>query len=318
MRRYIYVLAAASLVAGCDGNPFITAEDTDTTPDTTTPDTTTPETDGGTPIVGDVTMPPGTVDATSSGSLFRSESTGSANNVTYDAATDTLSINNLPFDGDGTYDRDNEIGTLNGYAVYENNNATERRAYKTIYGVSASGETRFALVRTGDYIGYGFGGFVYQRDTNVTLPTTGQATYTGGYAGLRIFDGVGGIQYTTADATLEVDFEDFDASDAVEGQLTNRQIFQTDGTFVGTLPTLIFATGSISDAGEIAGTAGSTIIDVASGDPVDFETGNYYAVLSGDPADEIVGVIVIEGDNPNDTLDSIPIQETGGFILTSP
>jgi hypothetical protein len=318
MKYPIAALAVVTALAGCDGNPFVTEDDsaTDTATDTTTDTTTT--TDGGTAIVGDITLPPGTVDPTAAGAIFRSEETGTANNITYDAATDTISINNLPFDGDGTYDRDNEVGTLNGFSVYENNNTTERRAYKTLYGVSASGETRFAITRTGDYRGYGFGGFVYQRDVDVALPTTGSATFTGDYAGLRVFDGTGGIQYTTADAIMEVDFEDFDANDAVEGTLINRQVYETDGSFVGTLPVLIFATGSISDAGEIAGTATSEIFDIANGEFVPFETGNYYAILSGDPADEIVGIIVVEGEDPNDGLDDVTIQETGGFILTTP
>lgn len=315
MRKSMTALAAFFVFTACDGNPFAGDETTPEEEDTTVVE----PTDGGTAIIGDVTMPPGTVDPTSGGGVFRSEGgTSTANTVSYDAASDTININNLPFDGDGTYDRDNQVGTLNSYAVYENNNPTERRAYKTIFGVSGSGETRFAIVRTGDYIGYGFGGFVYQRDVGVTLPTTGQATFTGAYSGIRIYDGVGGIQYTTADALMEVDFEDFDATDAVEGRLTNRNVFETDGSFSGTLPVLVFFTGSISDAGEIAGNANSRIVDTASGELVDFETGNYYAVLSGDPADEIVGIVVVAGDNPNDALDGIPIQETGGFILTSP
>jgi hypothetical protein len=315
MKKTITALAVATVLAGCDGNPF---EDTTGATDPTDPPA---ASDGGTAIIGDLTTPPGTVDPTTAGAISRSEETGSASDITYDAATDTLNINNLPFDGDGTYDRDDQVGTLNGYAVYENNNPTERRAYKTIFG--STSETRFAIVRTGSYVGFGFGGFVYQRAAGVTLPTSGQATFTGGYSGLRVFEGRGGLEYTTADIVMEVDFEDFDATDAVEGRLTNRQVYNPDGSFVQSLPVLTLATGSISDAGEIAGTAASEVID-ASGDPVPFEAGNYYAILSGDPADEIVGVIVVTGTDDDVTGgflaggEGITVQETGGFIVTSP
>jgi len=318
MKKTITALAVSIVLVGCDGNPFVTPPGT--TPGTTTPPTT----------VGGVTVPGGTGSTTAAptaGSpIVRYETDGEAEGITYDAATDTVMVNNLPFDADGVYDADNNpaIATLNGFQVYENNNATERRAYKLIRGQSASGETSFTIVRTGDYIGLGFGGFVYERDGGVVLPSTGQATYTGAYAGMRIFTGTSGLQFTTADATLEVDFEDFDATDAVEGTLTNRQYFSETGVPLGTLPTLIFATGSISEAGEIAGTAGSQVFvpDGAGGGTFqEFESGEYYAVLSGDPADEIVGIVIITGDDPNDLLDAGPattVQETGGFIVTSP
>ncbi len=318
MNKAIAALAVLIVLTACDGNPFAT-----TTPGTT-PGTTTPTT-----TVGGVDVPGGagtSTNPTAGSSITRYETDGEAQDITYDAGTDTVMVNNLPFDADGVYDPDDNpaIATLNGFEVYENNNATERRAYKLIRGQSASGETSFTIVRTGDYLGLGFGGFVYERDGGVVLPSTGQATYTGAYAGMRIFTGTGGLEFTTADATLEVDFEDFDATDAVEGTLTNRQYFSETGVLLGTLPTLIFATGSISEAGEIAGNANSQVFvpDGAGGGTFQpFESGEYYAVLSGDPADEIVGIVIINGDDPNDLLDAGPgttVQETGGFIVTSP
>lgn len=303
-------MAAVFVFTACDGNPFLTTTTTTTT--TTNPTT-----------IGTVTLPTGTTNPTASSSITRTETTGEAESVTYSAATDTIMIDNLPFDGTGLFDRDNVLPTLvagpNGFQVYENNNGAPRRAYKTILGQSASGETSVAVVRTGDYQGFGFGGFAYARNGGVTLPTTGQATYTGNYAGLRVFDGSGGLQYTTANATIEVDFEDFNATDAVEGALTSRQYFDQAGNLLGSLPTLILATGSISAAGEIGGTAGSQVVSGGALQP--FETGEYYAVLSGNPANEMVGIIVVTGDDPNDVLDGGPnttVQETGGFIVTSP
>jgi len=317
MRKPMTAMAAVFVFTACDGNPFATPTTTTTTTTTTTPTTVT---------LGGATLPSGTgstATPSAGGAIARYETDGEAQDVTYDAVTDTITIDNLPFDGTGVFDLDDVLPTLvagpNGFQVYENNNASPRRAYKAITGVSASGETSVTVVQTGDYQGFGFGGFAYSRNGSVTLPTTGQATYTGDYAGIRVFNGAGGLQYTTADATLEVDFEDFNATDAVEGRLTNRQYFDQAGNLIGTLPTLILATGSISDAGEIGGTAGSQVL--AGGTLAAFETGTYYAVLSGDPADEMVGVIVLAGNDPNDVLDggaNVTVQETGGFIVTSP
>lgn len=254
----------------------------------------------------------GTDGATASDSIERYEEDGQATDISYDAANDQFIVNNLAFDGTGTYDRDNVVPTLNGFRVYENTNTTERREYKALYLESTSGLSRVAVVRTGSYQGYGFGGFVYARDGSVTLPTTGQATFTGDYAGERVFDGQSGLQYTQADAQLIVDFEDFDSTRAVEGTLTNREVLDQTGAVIDTLPTLILATGSITDAGEITGTASSQRFDTDTSEFVDFESGNYYAVIGGADADEIVGVVVIEADDPD--VDGVTIQETGGFI----
>ncbi|MCP3969087.1 MAG: hypothetical protein GY717_01955 [Rhodobacteraceae bacterium] len=315
-------LAAVFVFTACDGNPF----DSTTTTTATTTATTTTTTTTETVTLGAVTLPAGTgstaVPSASAG-VTRYETDGSTQDVTYDATADTITIDNLPFDAAGVFDRDDVMPTLaaTGFQVYENNNTTERRAYKAIRGVSASGETEFTVVRTGDYQGYGFGGFVYSRSGTVTLPTSGQATFTGSYGGERVFNGASGLQFTTADATIEVDFADFNANDAVEGTLTNRQYFDQTGTLLGTLPTLVLATGQISTSGEIGGTASSQL--VVGTTPTVFESGSYYAVLSGDTADEMVGIIVIEGTDPQTGSplsggEGVSVQETGGFIVTSP
>ena len=310
MYKPLAALAAALAVGACEGNPFAPADGGPTTAPT---------------VVGGVTLPTSETAPSASSPISRTETDGQAKDITYNASTDKITIDNLPFDGTGVFDRDDVLPTLvagpNGFQIYENNNPDPRRAYKTIYGQSTSGETSVAVVRTGDYQGYGFGGFVYARNGGVTLPTTGQAIYTGNYAGLRVFDGASGLEYTTADARIEVDFEDFNATDAVEGTLTNRQYFDQAGTLLGTLPTLVLRTGSISDAGEIGGTAQSQV--VVSGVPETFESGQYYAVLSGDPADEMVGIIVVTGQDPRTGSplsggEGVTVQETGGFIVTSP
>lgn len=234
--------------------------------------------------------------------------------VSYDPATDTFTVADLPFDGDGTYDRDDVVASLNGFNVYENNNVTERRAYKALNGTSKSGKTNISIVKTGSYSDIGFGGFVYARNGSVTLPTNGQATFTGNYAGTRVFDGETGQQYTTGSALLEVDFNKINREEAVEGIIFDRQVFDLDGNLVNlvdgndvayALPTLVLENGFLTDAGETTGGVVSTL------DGSVFETGNYYAVLAGDNAEEIAGIILITSSDPSS---SVIIEETGGFF----
>lgn len=290
----------------------------------------------------DIDLPDGTEDATANDPITRYEpqdgttGNGYASNVSYDPATDTFTVDNLGFDGNNVYRRDDQVASLGPFAVYEASenffdSVTGERIeqltdYKAIYGVSQSGQTEFAIVRTGAYVDYGFGGYVYSRNGGVTLPTTGQAAYSGDYAGLRDFTNRGGIEYTTGDMNVAIDFEDFNEGSAVQGTVFNRRIFDTAGNDItddiidalgsGTeLPALVFSIGPgvLSENGELAGEIASFVSNEGGGLET-FESGNYYAVLSGNNAEEIVGVIVVNSDDPR--FDGVGVRETGGFILT--
>ena len=348
MSRFIVAAATVLALSACSGgsNPFVdAASDTDT--DTTT------DTDTGTGIDSDRTLPPGTPSPDADNGIYRSEPTeseggntgdGYASDISYDADSDTFFVNNLAFDGDNEYARGTKVSSLAGkYAVYEADDlATDpdsstpisQFSHRAIYGVSRSGEEKFAIVRTGAYVGYGFGGFVYQREGGVTLPTTGQAIYNGVMAGLRDYNGTGGLEYTTADIEIAIDFDDFDEStgsrgDAVRGTITNRRIFDIEGTDItsdvltrigtseGTTlrsyPTATFKVGPgvMDDNGELLGEVSSYYVD-SSGETQTFESGNYYAVVAGDDAERIVGVVVLEN-----SVDPVAesVRETSGFIV---
>lgn len=343
MRRFWLGLAAASVVSACGGgNPFTTTTDDDTGTDT-----------GSSSREG---LPPGTDNPSANAAIFRSEPTeadggergdGYATGISYDADTDTFTVDNLGFDGDNTYSRGTAIASLGPYSVYEadttfpdiiDGQLINQFAHRAIYGVSTSGNTEFAIVRTGDYVDYGFGGFIYQRHNGVSLPSSGQAVYTGSMAGIRDFDGAGGLEYSTADAQIAIDFDDFNDTtgtrgDAVRGVFNNRRIFDINGNDItsdvisrietqnsidlnGELPTLVFdvGPGALDDNGELVGTLHSNYIN-SSGAISTFEQGNYYAVMSGDNPDEIVGVMVVTtGLDPAATT----VRETGGFIVYNP
>ena len=74
------------------------------------------------------------------------------------------------------------------------------------------------------------------------------------------------------------------------------------------LPTLFFdiERGVLDSNGELSGTIQSSF----GGDV--FEEGSYYAILSGDNAETITGIIVVTGDDPRNS--NVTFRETAGFF----
>lgn len=295
----------------------------------------------------DINVPPGTENPTPSSPITRFEpesaSNGYVTSVEYDSTTDSFSVDNIAFDGAGPYSRDGQVGGNNAiipYAVYESAATTtdaitgtpiDQLGYKAIYAVSASNQSKFGIVRTGAYQNFGFGGFLYNRSGSFSLPSGGQATFTGNYQGLRDFDGDTGIEYAVAQMTIDIDFDDFNDGSAVKGELSNRKVFDSAGNDITTdvltalnnqnntsaaaLPvlTINITSGSVSANGELIGTMQS-LVENDAGIVSTYETGNYYAVMSGDQANEVVGVLVVTADDPR--FSNVTVRETGGFILT--
>ena len=334
-------LMACLFLAACDGNPFDAGAGG---PD---PD----------PINSSVSTLPGTTNPTATGDITRTEKrvttagadygNGFAEGFSYNAAGDTFTVDNLAFDGGNVYTRSAAVPDLGPAQVYEGAGTfpdtqtgalIDQFSYRALYGVSTSGRGSFAIVRTGAYIPYGFGGFIYSRDGGVVLPTSGQANYTGDYAGLRDFNGRGGMEMTTGDMEMSIDFNDFNADESatgngagIQGWVTNRRVFDLNGNDITAgvlaeinddrnpdfdltdLPTLVFAVGPgvLDNNGEAEGALHSTVN--SNGTDEQFEAGNYYAVISGDNADEVVGVIVVTAD-----VNGVTVRETGGFILYRP
>ncbi len=376
MIRTLLLLGLLGSVTACgDGQPFFddgddsggSGEDIDTdgdgTPDAEdndddgdgVPDGEDPDDDGdGVPDDDDrggdggPELPPGTPNPTASDGISRYEGEddrggGYVRDVSYDEDTDTFTVDNLAFDGDNVYERDDRIGTLDRggrsdptYAVYEasqfvrdpsDGDEVGQFDYRAIYGVSAreteDGEprTRFAIVRTGSYVDYGFGGFVYERAGGVDLPTTGQASYEGEYAGTRIFNGRGGQEFTRGDVDIAIDFRDFNEGSGVRGTISNREAFTSAGVPIAlggadglVLPDLGFGVGpgTVTEDGEMSNGLRSYTVN-ANGTLTEYEAGTYYAIIAGEDADEIVGIFVIESDDPR--FDGVTAQETGGFIV---
>ena len=317
MPNWTKALAVLALVAACDGNPWA--------------------------VEGEEPLPPGPTDPTSSPPITRTEEVddsgnGFAEGMSYDATTDTFTVDGLAFDGDNVYTRDTAVPSLGPFAVYEaasvfNDPLTgqpiQQFQHKAIYGVDPEGDVSFAIVRTGSYVPYGYGGWIYSRSGGVELATTGQASYVGNYAALRDFDGRGGLEYATGTMNIAIDFADFNDGNGVQGQVYNRRILDTNGRDITntviaalnteyeasatTLPVMNFKVGPgvTTAAGELSGGISSYVVD-NDGNLTQLEDGKYYAVLSGPNAGKVVGVIVVESDDPR--FDAT-VRETGGFIL---
>jgi hypothetical protein len=352
MTRTVTLLLALALLSACstdDGsNPF--------DPDPAAPAPDPNAGNGGQPTapVGDDSrqLPPGTPNPTPSTSIVRYEQRDDNGNgfieaPRYVASSDSFYIDNLPFDGDNTYARDNSVGSLGPaggqgpFAVYENDETVtdpvsgaviDQLAHKVIFQRSASGLTEVVLVRVSDYQNYGFGGWAYQRNGDVTLPDTLQATFTGDYAALRDFDSRTGLEYATGVIRLDVDWDDFNGDfeqDAIKGTVTNRRIFDMDGNDVtrawldaledeaerpfSDLPDirLVISNNTIDSNGEITAQVFSNYVD-DSGEVQAYEGGTLNAILAGDNPDEIVGTLVVESSDL--ILGNGNVRETGGFI----
>ena len=346
VKNTVISLALIAGLAACSGgNPFDeNTTDTGSGSGTDGGTDTGGETDGDGIAITDGT-PPGTESPTSGDTIYRSEKldeengNGYANGISYNSKDDTFTVNNLPFDGDSPYVRGKSVSSLNDgrFAVYEAEEVAYDPAnpdaeikqfqYRAIYGVSKNKttdgrnlpRTQFAIVRTGSYVKYGFGGFIYQRDGGVTLPETLQAKYTGQSAGLRDSNDGGDLQFTTADVEINIDSEDFDKGAGVYGRISNRRVFDLNGKDITNsvaatigdgltqIPDarLVIQAGVLQDSGDLVGEVASQYVG-ADGKLVEYERGEYYAIVAGDNADEIVGVFVLEADNSRDT---------GGFIV---
>jgi hypothetical protein len=327
-------LAVVLAVAGCSGNPLGN------------------EIDDGSVSETPVNPLPGTERPSSARSIQRYEAeddtgNGFAKAVVYNPGVagnpndDTFSVDNLAFDGDNRYTRTAgaSVRDLGSYMVFEGpatapdqfgGAAITQFQHRAIHGESASGLSRFSVVRTGAYAGYGFGGFVYERNGGVVLPSTLQAAYRGDYAAIRDFNGAGGLEYVTGQMTVDIDFDDFNDGNGIKGEVFNRRILDINGVditpsvltalsvdadaIITELPSIVFTVGPgvIDASGEISG---AVTVPYTNGDGAieQYAEGNYYGVLSGPEGKELTGIIVIEGDDFR--RDGVKVRETGGFIL---
>ena len=240
--------------------------------------------------------------------------TGDLNKLDYDADNDQVVINNLPFDGpDGVYDRVAARTEIDGFGVFRSQQTAEtgQRTYYAVFRETDNGAA--AAVGTPNYVGFGFGGGAAIRNNSVTnVPTEGEYVYTGLYGGVRTFSDRGGIELVEGDVLLEVDINDFDETGAVEGRVTNRVTYNINGVPLQPLPTIIFATTSITaNTGVLEQGAAST----TNSDGTARDSGTYEGLFVGPDGEEIVGTVNISGTFVSySIIETIEVTDDSGAI----
>lgn len=286
MRTCGLILGGALMLAGCSGNPLNNVGG-----------------GGG----GGGTAPDGGVNTCTSTNTICE---GEVNRFTYDASTDTIQINNLPFDLGGTYQRVPALDQ-NGFMAFRNIDGAE--VYYALYRQSATGLSETGVVGTGNYQKFGYGGSMMRATPVTGLPANGEATYQGNYAGIRVYDGTGGtsgggLGFVTGTAFLRVDFDDFDDGGAVDAAITGRTAYDGNGAPLGALPGLGATTTSMSGS-----TIKQTNITEVIPGTSDVMTGTLRAMFSGPEGKEITGIVILEGPDALGSGDNV--QERGGFLL---
>lgn len=236
-----------------------------------------------------------------------------------DPTDDKLIINNLPFDGSDAqgngYARMNGAALAGGFDAYESVGAGEPGDHKYFAVFRRTDNSQVAAVGTGDYVGFGFGGATAQRIGNTTLPGSGEYTYTGEYAAVRITTLDGGaddVEFITGDVTMAIDFGDFDLTGAVEGIINNRDLYDNTGTWVAALDDYIsLATAEIDFDNQL------TLVSTATGyeivGDVEITNGQWQSFFTGPNGEELAGFLVLEGSVPSGGDDDT-VRETGVFI----
>ncbi|WP_420860863.1 hypothetical protein [Algirhabdus cladophorae] len=238
------------------------------------------------------------------------------NSFEFDAATNSIVINNLPFDGPGPTEytlsavagsdtaiasTDATIATLAEFAdvrsvrIYENVKLTGTDAsvaqdpYYALFIRTDNFEA--STTATSVYRDAGYGGALVQRlEKDVTVPTNGLYVFRGVYAGQRTFRGRGGLELVQGDAIMRYDAINFDLTGAVSGTIQNRVRKGIDGSVGASLPTITLAVTPDGLDGVVNEGGASTSFEGNARD-----TGTYTALLGATDATELAGYIVMDG-----------------------
>lgn len=239
--------------------------------------------------------------------------------MVYDSETQELVINNIPFDGataengQAIYTRTGALGASS-FDRYED--AAGTLAYYAVFRRSESGATQAGAFATSSYIDFGIGGASAQRNSaNVNLPNSGEYSFTGEYAAVRIYSDAAGVldrpEYVTGDVEIEMDFGDFDDVGAIVGVISNRQLYDYNGNIIGPMDDFVSLAMTEIDRDTGIVTAGG-----ASGISTDTATtmtsGQWTAILGGTEGTEIAGIVVLESADSSTSTELV--RETGVFI----
>ncbi|MBV1865863.1 MAG: hypothetical protein KUG74_15720 [Rhodobacteraceae bacterium] len=223
-----------------------------------------------------------------------------ASRIEYDASTDQLIVESLPFDDnvfEGRYDR-RKAFDVPGFKAYRSIRGFDN--YIAYYGTSSTGNVSTAIVAQDGYRDHGHAGAGYARKTAVNLPSSTQKAYfSGSYVGLRTFnDPREFLDTITGNAQMEADFSDGKVRGWIRNRIADKNI---SGDPVRADISLL-ETDIDTDEAIFSGFVEPGFVKVATDpDPI----GTYYGLFGGPDGKEIAGVVVIEVDG---------VRETGSFV----
>ncbi|WP_298257022.1 hypothetical protein [uncultured Litoreibacter sp.] len=232
---------------------------------------------------------------------------------TADPSDDTLNINNIPFDTEtGFYNR---AATLpNGWGLYESDERGQsgRLRYSAMFNRSASGNVEGGVAASPDWLGTAnnAGALVRRNNSAISLPVNGIIQYTGTYGGIRELDndvvGGAGIELVTGDASVLIDFDDFDITGDIVGFITNRQVYDADTqALLGTLASVSLAEAFINRT--------DATIDESTAVAVDGTlNGTWEGVFGGANGEEIAAYVILNGTTP---VTAAEVRELGVLLV---
>jgi len=245
--------------------------------------------------------------------------------IAYDADTNKLTVAMFSLDSspvDVVYKR-NKALDVNGYSAFSVQEDPLDRMFIALVAESADGKVEAAAVADGGQFNRFFSGTYYARIGSASIPTTGQVSYAGKYAGISNLpaDGdnllpvpggtdpeliPGEARRTRGDIFMNVNFDD----NAVNGSIYNRRF--VDGERLPSLDLVVPLDDAqnLDENGEFLG-------DVEfSGRPDEGAQGIFGGIIGGTDGADMAGVIYL--DNiflSDDARDSQFDSEVGVFVL---
>lgn len=251
-----------------------------------------------------------------------------ANQFTYDPATNTVSIDNLPFDGvsssGGTFATTAAI-LPDGGEIYANAPGAGEDQYYAVLVRSGATTTLAGSVGTNAWQGFGYGGAYASRPSGGLPPTqTATYVYTGNYGGVRVLRQGGGatnvIQTTSGVATIDVDLQNLTGGGSTRGTISGRTVCNVAGGGCVALQNISLFNTTIDAANARSDVAPANTLNA---DASAAQTGTWEGSFSGPAGQEIVGYVVIEGaisdlDPDYDAATAVDGREVGGFVAARP
>ena len=202
-----------------------------------------------------------------------------------------------------------------GYTAFSVQEDPLDRMFVALVAQGGNGDVQAGAVADGGQFNRFFSGTYYSRESGASsVPTTGQVSYAGKYAGITNTGGPlpvppgtpdevipGEPRRTTGDVFMNVNFDD----NAVNGSVFNRRFVGRGGA----LESIALTVSDLDDNGEFLG-------EVEFDNTPDEQIGTYGGIIGGDDGSAMAGVIFLDNifvtDDPrNDDFDN----EVGVFVL---